>query len=331
MTGAAEPCEVVILAVPKYSQLTLAALVEPMRMANTVANRALYRWRLCSDGRKTVESSSGFELAVDDITEIGNFDALFVVASYEVMALNTPKILAFLRKSASNGAIIGGFDAAPYLLAAAGLLDGYRATTHWDDLEDFRQRYPRIRVVSERYVIDRRRISTSGSLPSFDFMLDFIRQRHGLMLAMNVSGNFLYDQARPGSESQYMIAASLIDARHPKVTRVIKLMEQTLRAPLNMRQLAASVGLSERSLLRRFRAALDVSPNQYYRALRLDAARRLLDNSDLSVTEVAIACGFDSRGSFTRAFKATFGTPPTCHRSIPAKTRASQSGNSVAG
>ena len=169
-------------------------------------------------------------------------------------------------------------------------------------------------MVPERYVIDRGRVTTSGSLPSFDFVLEFIRRQNGLMLAMNVSGNFLYDQARPGSESQYMIATSLINARHPLVSKVIQLMEQTLRAPLSVKQLATSVGVSERSLLRRFRATLEVSPQQYYRALRLDTGRRLLDNSDLSVTEIAIACGFDSRAAFTRAFKQAFGSSPSNHR-----------------
>ena len=314
MTG--DATNIVILAAPRYSQLTLSALVEPLRMANTVARRPLYRWTLCADGCKTLESSSGFSLAVDtDLDDIRTFDALFVLASYDVLDFATPRMLAFLRRSARDGALIGGLDAAPYLLAAAGLLDGYRATTHWDDLDDFRQRFPRIDVVSERYVIDRNRITTSGSLPSFDLVLEYIRRRNGLMLAMNVSGNFLYDQARPGSESQFMIASSLIKAPHPKVTQVIKLMEQTLRSPLAVSELAVAVGLSERSLLRRFRAALDVSPQQYYRALRLDAGRRLLENSDLSVTEIALACGFESRGNFSRAFKKTFGSPPSNRRS----------------
>ena len=319
----AETCEVVILAVPKYSQLTLATLVEPMRMANTVANRELFRWRLCSDGRKHVESSSGFSLSIDGgINDVDAADAIFVVASYEVMKHTSPRVAPFLRKFSRGKTVIGGFDAAPYVLASAGLLDGYRATTHWDDLEDFQNRFPRVDVVPERYVIDRNRVTTSGSLPSFDLILEFIRRRYGLMLAMSVSGNFLYDQARPGDESQFMVAASLKDARHPKVIKVIKLMEQTLRNPLSTGELAASVGLSERSLLRRFQSALDVSPYQYYRALRLDAGRRLLDGSDLTVTEIAIACGFESRGSFTRAFKETFGSPPSRHRSSPAKTQA---------
>ena len=310
-----KPCEIVILLAPKYSQLTLAALVEPMRMANTVSDRQLYNWTLCSDGRDSIDSSSGFTIAIDeDIAGIRECDALFVVASYEARRFVSSSVVTFLRKAARSKALIGGLDAAPYILAEAGLLDGYRATTHWDDLADFQERYPHIDVVSERYVVDRGRATTSGSLPSFDFTLDFIRQREGLALAMNVSGNFLYDQARPGSEPQFMIATSRITARHPKIAKVVKLMEQTLQTPLTMAELATSVGLSERSLLRRFREALNVSPHRYYRELRLDVGRRLLDNSDLSVTEVALACGFDSRAAFTRAFKDAFGTPPSRHR-----------------
>ncbi len=315
MTESAKPCDVVVLVFPRYSQLTLAALVEPLRMANTVSGRQLYQWRLCSDGGDEVVSSSGFTLTIaEDIEQVGTCDALFVVASYEARHVATDRVIAFLRETVRKGTSIGGLDSGGYIMAAAGLLDGYRATTHWDDLADFQDRYPRVDVVPERYVVDRTRSTTSGSLPSFDFTLDFIRRRNGLALAMNVSGNFLYDQAQPGSAPQHMIAASSLGTRHPKITRVIALMEQTLKAPLSVSELAASVGLSERSLLRRFRETLDVSPHQYYRELRLDVGRRLLENRDLAVTDVALSCGFESRGAFTHAFKEAFGSSPTEHR-----------------
>ncbi len=96
-----DPFDVMILLVPKYSQLTLAALVEPLRMANTVANRPLYRWQLCSADGQAVTSSSGFTLAVDaDLSGGGRFDALFALASYEVTHYATPDVLAFLRSPA---------------------------------------------------------------------------------------------------------------------------------------------------------------------------------------------------------------------------------------
>ncbi len=315
INGVKEPYEVAVVVVPRYSQLTLAAVIEPMRMANTVSGRNLYSWRLASDSGVDVASSSGFTLSIgDDIGDIARCDALFVLASYEPRRFASPRLLAFLRRISKTGAFIGGFDGAPYLLAAAGVLDGHRATTHWDDIEDFGDRYPRVDVTPERYVIDRGRATTSGSLPSFDFILELIRQRHGLVLAMNVSGNFLYDQARPGSEQQFMIAASQLDARHPKIRQVVRLMEETVPTPLAIAELADSVGMSERTLLRRFRDALGVTPDAFYRELRLDVGRRLLENHDLSILEVALACGFDSRPAFTRAFKKVFGAPPSTRR-----------------
>lgn len=307
--------DVAIIVVPNYSQLTLAALVEPMRMANTLSGRELYKWRICSDRRDAVVSSSGFTLTMDcDVAEIGLCDALFVVASYEARDFGSKSIKSCLRKAARNGTFVGGLDSGPYLMAAAGLLDGHRATTHWDDLEDFQNRFPRIDVVPERFVIDRQRATTSGSLPSFDFVLDFIRHQNGLILAMNVSGNFLYDRAQPGSDPQHVIAAARIGTHHPKIMKVIQLMEQSIQTPLTMDELAAAVGFSERTLLRRFREALKVGPHQYYRALRLELGKRLLDNHDLSITDIALACGFESRTSFARAFKTAFGTAPTTHR-----------------
>jgi len=307
-----DPCEVVILVAPSYSQLTLAALVEPLRMANTVAGTSLYRWTLCSDGRQRVESSSGFVTEIaKDIMAVEACDALFVVASYDFLDFASPPVKASLRRIARRGGLIAGLDAAPYILAEAGLLDGFRATTHWDNLEDFRNRYPRVDVMPERFVIDRQRATTSGSLPSFDFALEFIRQRNGLMLATYVSGNFLYDQARPGSEPQHMIATSQIGLRHPKIARVIEAMEGAIAAPMPMAELARSVGMSERSMLRQFKAVLGIGPKQYFRTLRLDYAKRLLDNSDLSIAEVADACGFESRASFSRAFRERFEISPS--------------------
>ena len=306
------PYEVAVFLVPRYSQLSLAALVEPLRLANTVAGRRLYNWSLCSDGGARVSSSSGFAVEVDcDLAAIEACDALFVVASYDVLDHVTRASLRTLRRLARDGAYIGALDAGGYFLAEAGLLDGRRATVHWDDLEDFQNRYPRVEVVAERFVVDGSRATTSGSLPSFDFMLDFIRRRDGLALASSVSGNFIYDQAQPGSQPQFMVSIAHLRNRNPKIARAVKLMEQRLQEPLDIAGLASAVGFSERTLLRRFRAALGMSPGAYYRALRLDAGKRLLENSALSIAEVAVACGFETRGAFTRAFRETYGRAPS--------------------
>ena len=182
-TAADLPTRFGFLLVNDFTLISMSSAIEPLRMANTVSGKLLYRWRLCSDGLGQVKSSSGFTLSIDqDIGDVNEIDVLFVVASYDVVKLSSPQVLAFLRKTARGDTMIGGLDAAPYFMAAAGLLDGCRATTHWEDLEDFQNRYPRVDVVPERYVVDGNRATTSGSLPSFDFILDFIRRRNGLMV-----------------------------------------------------------------------------------------------------------------------------------------------------
>ena len=315
MAHESPPYEVAVFLVPQYSQLSLAALVEPLRLANTVAGKRLYHWTLCSAGAERVTSSSGFTIEVDcDIAAIERCDALFIVASYDVLKYASRATIGALRRIARKGVDIGALDAGSYLLAEAGLLDGRRATIHWDDLEDFRLRYPRIEVVADRFVVDGKRATTSGSLPSFDFTLDFIRRRDGLAIASNVSGNFIYDQAQPGSQPQFMISVAHLRERNPKIAEAIKLMEQSLQEPLDIKSIASAVGFSERTFLRRFQALLGMSPGEYYRTLRLDLGRRLIESSDLSIAEIAVACGFETRGAFTRAFRETFGAAPTTLR-----------------
>ena len=238
------PFGVAIFVVPRYSHLSLAALVEPLRLANTVAGRRLYSWTLCSEGGGPVHSSSGIAIEVDhDLANLSEFDALFVVASYAVQSQITKTSLRVLRQLWRRGALIGALDAGAYFLAEAGLLDGRRATIHWDDIEDFRHRYSRIDTVTDRFVVDGRLVTTSGSMPTFDCTLDLIRRRDGVALASNVSGHFIYDQAQPGSEPQFMVSVSHLRGRNPKIARIVKLMEQTQQAPLSLRELAASEGL----------------------------------------------------------------------------------------
>lgn len=310
------PYEVAILVVPKYSQLSLSALVEPLRMANTVSGRSLYNWTLYSPDGGPVCSSSALSLEIErDIHDLTACDALFVVASYDVLPQITPRLLTALRKLARGGAFMGALDAGGYVLAEAGLLDGCRATTHWDGLEDFRHRYRRIETVSDRYVFDRQRATTSGSLPSFDFTLEFIRRRDGLAIAGAVSGNFIYDHPRPGSEPQSVISIAHLRDRNPKIATVLKLMENNMQDPLDTVSLAAAVGWSERTFLRRFREAMAMPPQTYYRALRLDAGKRMIENSDLSIEEISVATGFQTRGAFTRAFRSKYDRTPSVYRS----------------
>ena len=319
-----ETLEVGILALPDFSNLTLASMVEPLRAANRAAGRALYRHRLLSLDGGPVTSSSGLRVEADlSIAAArptagggpgGGLDMLFMVASYRVRDYAGPVLLDWLRRLSPRLRGLAGMESGPYLLAAAGLLDGYRATTHWEDLEDFAGRFPAIDVVNERFVVDRDRATTSGAIPTLDFLLNLIRHQHGLLLALEVGSAFIYEQDTAAAGPQHLVSLGPLRWLEPKLTAAVDLMEARLEDPLPLAEIARRTGGGERALQRLFRKRLGHSPQEVYLSIRLNAARRLLSQTELPVAEVAEACGFGSRVSFHRAFKRAFRQAPSAFR-----------------
>lgn len=316
-----ETQEIGVLLLPDFSNLTLAAIVEPLRAANRVSGRRLYRHRLLSLDGGPVTSSSGLRVEADlSIAAAGPtagespLDLLFLVASYHVRDHARPPLLDWLRRIGRRARGLGGMESGPYLLAAAGLLDGYKATTHWEDLEDFAERFPGIVAVNERFVVDRDRVTTSGAIPTLDFLLNMVRHQHGLLLALEVGSTFIYEQDSAPADPQHIVSLGPLRWLEPKLSAAVDLMEARLGDPLPMAEVARRTGLGERALQRLFRKHLGRSPQQVALAIRLNAARRLLAQTELPVAEVADACGFGSRVSFHRAFKKAFDQAPSDFR-----------------
>lgn len=309
--GSAGPRRVAILVLPLFSNLTLAAVMEPLRAANRMAGRPLFAWSILTEDGGPIVSSSGLRITPD--AGIGNardLDMLFVVASYEADA--SPKVRRFLRQAA--GLLIGGLESAAYVLARAGVLDGYRATTHWEDLGDFAERFPAVDVVPDRFVIDRRRVTSGGALPTLDLMLDLLRRDHGLSLALAVSSTFIYEQVHAGHDPQHMVAAGRLDWQDAVLVRAIRAMEANVETPLPIARIAALAGVGTRDLLRRFTDRLGTNPKTYYAGLRLMLGRRLLEHTDRPMAEIAAGCGFASGSAFARAFRERYGVNPAGFR-----------------
>ncbi len=309
--------DIAILLLPEFSNLTFAALLEPLRAANRAAGQQLYAWRLLSSDGGPVASSSGVRVAVDGALGEGPLGegsapgVLFLVASYNAERAATPGLLAKLRRLGRSGVQFGGFESGSYALARAGLLDGYRATTHWEDLEDFAQKFPRVETVPDRFVIDRNRFTTGGATPALDFALELIRAQHGLGIALDVGSTFIYDQERLSSDPQQIVSLGRLAWREPKLAEAIQLMEQHIEAPLPVEVIARRAGLQARGLQRLFKAVFGVTPGDYYQGLRLNAGRRLIQRSDKTVSEIALICGFGSASAFARAFRQRFGMAPS--------------------
>lgn len=308
-TPAVAPLTIALFVLPQASILEVASALDPLRNANRQLGHEAYCWRVVSPDGQPVPLTCGILLpASGPLAHAAGADALIVIAGYRLNEVATRPLIRNLRRIAPRFQMVGGIDAAPWVMARAGLLNGYRATVHWEDLEDLAAAHPEIEVLPDRYVIDRNRATIGGAAAATDFMLHLIRARHGAALARQVAASFLAT-VRKGSEPQ--IAPTGQDpALDPRVARAVARMEATIDAPEPIAAIAASVGLSSRRLETLFGNALGLTPGAYALSLRLAAARRMLTDTTHPLTEIALRTGFSSPATLSRAFRSRFGQPP---------------------
>lgn len=303
-----EPLEIEVLVLPETTLILFAALVEPLRAANRVLGRTLYRWRVSSVDGAPVETAAGVPIPVAGAFSPEGRLPLFVASSYGTDRHVTAPLRHAVAQAARTRPVVGGVEAGVWLLAHAGILDGHRATTHWEDLAAFTARFPDIDVVEAPIVRDGTRVTTSGAVPTLDLMLDLIALRQGAARARDVARllNHAPAPARGGTR-----------LRDAQVARAVEIMERSLDDPLEIRTIARQAGLSTRHLQARFHKALGTGPQAHYLGLRLHEARRLLIETDLAILEVAAATGFASPSAFSRAYRRQHGEAPSATRTGP--------------
>ena len=294
-----------------FTMLSFACAVEPLRIANRMAGRTIYTWTLAGEGGDSVTCSNGAVFKVDsDLGELSRDDTVLVCGGIDVQAATTRTLLHWLRREARRGVVIGGLCTAAHSLAKAGLLDGRRATIHWENQDSFGEEFEDVTLTKSVFVIDGNRITTAGGTASIDLMLKLVADDHGEELANAVADQLIYSSIRTDQDTQRLSIPTRIGVRHPKLSRVIQIMEQSIEEPISPATLAEDVGLSTRQLERLFRRYLDRSPKRYYMELRLQKARNLLMQTDMSVINVALACGFASPSHFSKCYRAHYGTTP---------------------
>lgn len=300
-----------LLLVDGFALMSYAALVEPFRAANALAGRTLYRWTHVSVAGDAATASNGAVLLCEHrVGEALDCDMLFVFAGGEPAAFDNPATFAWLRRLSARGAAVGGVSGGPYLLARANLLAGRRATIHWEHAHAFREDFPEIALEDGLYVIDRGRMTCAGGTAGLDLALELIENDQGRALAERVGEWFIRTEPRRGAGSQRPGLRERYGVRHEGLVRALEAMETHSEIPTTREALAEMAGVSVRQLERLFRAHLGGTIAEVYLRIRLDRARRLLRTTSLSVTEVALACGFVSSSHFARVFRGRFGFPP---------------------
>lgn len=287
-----------------FSVHCLANLVEPLRAANMLSAQTLYEWQhLSLDGRPVV-SSSGLEIRPEAPLEFSQGDYLAVLPSYGHRRFDNVTVSRMLRAAASRFSVVMGLDTGAWLLAASGLLDGRRATIHWDEMQAFAERFPEVLVDPARHIIDGDRITCSGAMTTFDLMMDLIADHCGEALRQDVAALFL--------SREEMRMARLPDRL---VARAVAMMRDHLEEPLSIPELSRKLGVSQKTLETRTRATLGATPAQVYRREKLLFARRLVRESALGIAEIALRCGYQNAAAMTRAFREEFGATPRDMRS----------------
>ena len=301
------PQNIGFLLTPQFSMIAFTAAIEPLRIANRLARQKLFEWQLFTTDGLPVKASNYVEFNPEGkLDEKSKFDALFVcsgVRAYDHLSKSTSNVL---RGLARRGVPLGSICTGSVTLAEAGLLDGYKCTIHWENIESLAERYPKLNISSSLFEVDRNRYTCSGGLAAADMMLHSVRLDYGRELAMQVADQLLYSAGREPDDLQRMEIARRTGAKHPKLLAAIGYMEAHLETPIPISQLASNIEMSSRQLERLFKAELSVAPARYYLNLRLDRARKFIRQTSLNIQEIAVATGFGSASYFSKSYKSRF-------------------------
>lgn len=309
--GGVKPKRFVFVLLDQFSMLSFSCAVEALRIANRMSSKTLYKWTLAGEGGEIAYCSAGTGFKLDiDLEDLEREDIALVCGGIDVHSSTTKKLLNWLRREARRGVTMGGLCTAGYSLARAGLLDGKRATIHWENQDSFAEEFDEVELTKSVFVVDGNRITTAGGTASIDLMLKLIAEDHGEDLANTVADQLIYSSIRTDQDTQRLSIPTRIGVRHPKLSQVIQMMENHIEEPISPSILARDVGMSTRQLERLFRRYLNRSPKRYYMELRLQKARNLLMQTDMSVINVALACGFASPSHFSKCYRAHYDTTP---------------------
>lgn len=287
--------------------------LDPFRAANYLAGRNLYRWTVLSANGGEVASSSGLSLATEPLdTGAAHPDLGVISTSWTPEEHARHPVGSVLRRWARFGATLAGIDTGGIVLADCGLLDGYRATVHYEHLDALGELYSSVEVSENLFVLDRDRLTCSGGTASTDMALTLLMKQHGAVLADAAARYVFHPSVRDETARQNPSVIEPLGRAAPAALRdALVLMERHLEDPLRIPDIAARLEMSQRKLERLFERHVGKSPMLYYRDIRLDRARALVTQTDMAVREVALACGFSSAVHFSRAYRARFAVPPS--------------------
>ena len=301
-----------VITFPGFHVMTLAAM-SVFEVANSELREHRYDVHFLSENGGRVRSSAGF---VVETEPFGNpmFDTVIVGGSTEPSFRPSEGMLTFLQKASDVSRRMAATCVGTFTLAAAGLLDGKRVTTHWDHVRELQRRYPKIKVQEDRiFIIDGSIWTSAGMTATMDLVLAMVERDVGPELARTIAKQMVVHHRRSGGQSQ--ISALLeLEPKSDRIQNALEFARKNLHSELTVESLADAAHLSPRQFTRAFAAATGESPAKAIEKLRLEAARLLLEDSRHPIEHIAKQTGFADRERMRRAFVRTFGVPPQAMR-----------------
>ncbi|MDX1499634.1 MAG: GlxA family transcriptional regulator [Woeseiaceae bacterium] len=306
------------LLINHFTLIAMASAVEPLRMANRLCGREIYRWRTLSESGGPVVASDGLSINVDagieDAGALNGLDTVIVCGGWNIEKNTTQAVVRWLRKIADTGIGFGATDTGSFLLAQAGLLDNHRCSVHWENMGSLADLFPNVHVSRSVFTVDGTRYTCSGGTSPIDMMLYFIRRQCGAEISAGVAEQFVYERIRNASDLQKIPLRHVVGTQSEKLVVAVELMEANIKEPISQEDIAAYTGISRRQLQRLFQRYLLCTPSRYYLWIRLARARELLQQTSMNLVDIATLTGFVSSSHFSKSYKEYYGHAPSAER-----------------
>jgi len=304
-----------MLLLPAFNSLAANAFIDPFRVANYLQNNLNYKWEFLSLSGGDVTASNNWVTSKTIPYQESDviYDFLVINASWTPENFQEPQLKRWLNQQSHHKTVLIGIDTGAFVIAYAGLLNNSKAVVHYEHNESFKESFPKIPLKQGLFEIDDNCMTCCGGLASADLATEIIRMQQGIDLSNAVSYYIFKDRLRTGQEKQNT-HESVGYAMPETLQEAIILMERNIEEPLGLTEIAHYAGISQRQLARLFNKYTETTPIKYYINIRLEQARKLVTQTELSLIEISGMCGFKHAEQLSRGYKSRFGMPPKKHR-----------------
>lgn len=315
----ARPRKIALIGYPSCQSLDLVGPFEVFRMANVYARAQVYDIMLASPAGGDIVTNSGLRLAgAHSLKSVPrDLDTILVAGGDErgVRGAAGSEIVDWVRRRAKKTPRVGSVCSGAFVLATAGLLDGRRATTHWEVCDELRRQRPAVRLEPDAiYVADPPFYTSAGVTAGFDLCLSFVEADCGAEVALAVARNLVLFMRRPGGQTQYSAALNVQAAATPRIRKLVSQITADPTGDLSLPKLAERAGMTERTFSRVFHQEAGVTPAAFVEIARIDRAKALLETSSWPLARIAERAGLNSLDALHRAFQKRVGVTPGEYR-----------------